>query len=141
MSNQYLGSRWYKFDFHTHTPASSDYKKPEETETDWLKALMAEEVDCVAITDHVSGGWIDRLKATYAELDKHAEWYRPLHLFPGCEITVSTGQSRVHVLAISTLLVTLQKLQLFSVSAVLLRGMVTLKRPAQRSLLIRLFLL
>lgn len=100
MSDQYLGSRWYKFDFHTHTPASSDYKKPEETETDWLKALMAEEVDCVAITDHVSGDWIDRLKATYAELDKHAEWYRPLHLFPGCEITVSTGQSRVHVLAI-----------------------------------------
>ena len=100
MSNEYLGSRWYKFDFHTHTPASSDYKKPEETEIDWLKALMAEEVDCVAITDHVSGDWIDRLKVTYAELDKHAEWYRPIHLFPGCEITVSTGQSRVHVLAI-----------------------------------------
>ncbi|MDW2113174.1 histidinol phosphatase [Vibrio sp. 1731] len=100
MSNEYLGSRWYKFDFHTHTPASSDYKKPAETETDWLKALMAEEVDCVAITDHVSGGWIDRLKATYSEFDKNAEWYRPLHLFPGCEITVSTGQSRVHVLAI-----------------------------------------
>ncbi|EPA1954180.1 TrlF family AAA-like ATPase [Vibrio alginolyticus] len=100
MSNEYLGSRWYKFDFHTHTPASSDYKKPEETETDWLKALMAEEVDCVAITDHVSGDWVDRLKATYAELDKTAEWYRPLYLFPGCEITVSTGQSRVHILAI-----------------------------------------
>ncbi|MEZ8773591.1 TrlF family AAA-like ATPase [Vibrio atlanticus] len=100
MSNDYVGSRWYKFDFHTHTPASSDYKKPEETEADWLKALMAEEVDCVAITDHVSGDWIDRLKATYAELDKNTEWYRPLHLFPGCEITVSTGQSRVHILAI-----------------------------------------
>ncbi|GAD78626.1 TrlF family AAA-like ATPase [Vibrio ezurae] len=100
MSSEFLGSRWYKFDFHAHTPASSDYKKPEETETDWLKALMAEEVDCVAITDHVSGDWIDRLNATYAELDKNAEWYRPLHLFPGCEITVSTGQSRIHVLAI-----------------------------------------
>ncbi|BDQ68159.1 TrlF family AAA-like ATPase [Shewanella xiamenensis] len=100
MKSEYLGSRWYKFDFHSHTPASSDYKKPLETEIDWLKALMAEEVDCVAITDHVSGGWIDRLKATYTELDKNTEWYRPLHLFPGCEITVSTGQSRVHVLAI-----------------------------------------
>lgn len=100
MSNEYLGSRWYKFDFHTHTPASSDYKKPEETETDWLKALMVEEIDCVAITDHVSGDWIDRLKAAYSELDKKAKWYRPLHLFPGCEITVSTSQSRVHILAI-----------------------------------------
>ncbi|MEZ9236645.1 MULTISPECIES: TrlF family AAA-like ATPase [Shewanella] len=95
-----FGSRWFKFDFHTHTPASSDYKKPEEDETDWLKALMAEKVDCVAITDHVSGDWIDRLKTTYASLDQTAEWYRPLHLFPGCEITVSTGQSRVHILAI-----------------------------------------
>ncbi|ORP18303.1 histidinol phosphatase [Vibrio paracholerae] len=100
MSNEYLGSRWYKFDFHTHTPASSDYKKPEETETDWLKALMAEKVDCVAIADHVSGAWIDRLKATYAGLDQSAGWYRPVLLFPACEITVSTGQSRVHILAL-----------------------------------------
>lgn len=100
MSNEYLGSRWYKFDFHTHTPASSDFKKPDETETDWLKALMTEKVDCVAIADHVSGEWIDRLKATYAELDQSEEWYRPICLFPACEITVSTGQSRVHILAI-----------------------------------------
>ncbi|MEW4532996.1 TrlF family AAA-like ATPase [Vibrio paracholerae] len=100
MSQVSFGSRWYKFDFHTHTPASSDYKKPNENESDWLKALMLEKIDCVAITDHVSGNWIDRLKATYAELDQTAEWYRPLHLFPGCEITVSTAQSRVHILAI-----------------------------------------
>lgn len=100
MSNEHLGSRWYKFDFHTHTPASSDYKKPEESETDWLKALMAENIDCVAIADHVSGEWIDRLKATYAEFDETAEWYRPICLFPASEITVSTGQARVHILAI-----------------------------------------
>ncbi|OUS23568.1 histidinol phosphatase [Thalassotalea sp. 42_200_T64] len=100
MSHEHLGSRWYKFDFHTHTPASSDYKKPTENETDWLKALMAGKIDCVAITDHVSGEWVDRLKATYAEFDQTAEWYRPICLFPGCEITVSTGQSRVHILAV-----------------------------------------
>lgn len=100
MNNKYLGSRWYKFDFHTHTPASSDYKKPEETETDWLRAVMAEKIDCVAIADHVSGGWIDRLKATYAGLDQSADWYRPVFLFPACEITVSTGQTRVHILAV-----------------------------------------
>lgn len=100
MSNEHLGSRWYKFDFHTHTPASSDYKKPAESETDWLKALMAEKIDCVAIADHVSGEWVDRLKATYAEFDHTAEWYRPICLFPACEITVSTGQTRVHILAI-----------------------------------------
>jgi hypothetical protein len=100
MNHSQFGSRWYKFDFHTHTPASSDYKRKGESETEWLKALMVEKIDCVAITDHVSGDWIDQLKATYAGLDQTAEWYRPLHLFPGCEITVSTGQTRVHILAI-----------------------------------------
>nr|WP_207217046.1 hypothetical protein [Vibrio vulnificus] len=53
MSDGTLGSHWYKFDFHTHTPESSDYKQPEEAETDWLKALMLEGIDCVAVTDHV----------------------------------------------------------------------------------------
>lgn len=100
MTIQDIGSRWYKFDFHTHTPASSDHKAPDETETDWLKALMLAEVDCVALTDHVSGGWINRIKSTYDELDTSEEWYRPLNIFPGSEITVTTGQSRVHVLAL-----------------------------------------
>lgn len=94
-----IGSRWYKFDFHTHTPASSDHKKPEETEVDWLKSLMQAEVDCVALTDHVSGAWVNRVKSTYTEVQEE-EWYRPLHIFPGSEITVSTGQGRVHLLAL-----------------------------------------
>ena len=100
MSDGTLGSHWYKFDFHTHTPESSDYKQPDESELDWLKALMLESIDCVAVTDHVSGGWVDRLKSTYEELDQSAEWYRPLTIFPGAEITVSTSQSRIHLLAL-----------------------------------------
>ncbi|AOS97838.1 hypothetical protein AUP74_02436 [Microbulbifer aggregans] len=100
MTIKSVGSRWYKFDFHTHTPASSDHKNAGETETDWLRALMEAEVDCVAITDHVSGSWINRIKATYAELDIAESWYRPLHIFPGSEITITTGQSRVHILAV-----------------------------------------
>jgi energy-coupling factor transporter ATP-binding protein EcfA2 len=101
----YPGARWWKFDFHTHTPASSDYGKgPDQTAQrhispeDWLLAFMRAEVDCVAVTDHNSGDWIDRLSGTYAKLqaDKHPE-FRPLHLFPGVEITANGG---VHVLAI-----------------------------------------
>ena len=95
-----VGSRWYKFDFHTHTPASSDYKQSSLSETEWLKKLMEKSVDCVAVTDHVSGDWVDRLKAIYQELDQNEDWFRPLHIFPGCEITVSTAQARVHILAI-----------------------------------------
>jgi len=101
----YPGARWWKFDFHTHTPASSDYGKgPDQTvqrqisPEDWLLAFMRAEVDCVAVTDHNSGEWIDPLSEALAKLhgDKHSD-FRPLHLFPGVEITANGG---VHVLAI-----------------------------------------
>jgi len=101
----YPGARWWKFDFHTHTPASADYGKgPDQvllrqiSPEDWLLAFMRAEVDCVAVTDHNSGEWIDRLSAALRKLqaDGHQE-FRPLCLFPAVEITANGG---VHVLAI-----------------------------------------
>ncbi|HVB48342.1 MAG TPA: chromosome segregation protein SMC [Burkholderiales bacterium] len=101
----YPGARWWKFDFHTHTPASVDYGKgPNQASLrqispeDWLLAFMRAKVDCVAVTDHNSGEWIDRLAAACAKLvaENHPE-FRPLCLFPGVEITANGG---VHVLAI-----------------------------------------
>lgn len=47
-----LGSKWCKFDFHTHTPLSNDYgrgevlfknTKPEE----WLQKAMVSCIECV----------------------------------------------------------------------------------------------
>lgn len=94
---QFAGAWWWKFDFHTHPPASDDFKDQITTEY-WLRAFMEKEIDCVAITDHNSGGWIDLLKRTLEELDKdNPDWYRPLYLFPGVEISV---QGDVHILAI-----------------------------------------
>lgn len=99
------GARWWKFDFHAHTPASSDYGRGhqqeelwQQTPKEWLLAYMRAEVDCVAVTDHNSGEWIDRLKAANEELkaDAHSD-YRQLFLFPGMEISVHGG---VHLLAI-----------------------------------------
>ena len=102
---RYPGARWWKVDLHAHTPASSDYGKgaqqaalgkisPEE----WLLGFMRAGVDCVAVTDHNSGDWIDPLKNALRELEAelHPD-FRPLCLFPGVEITASTG---THVLAI-----------------------------------------
>jgi len=102
---RYPGARWWKFDFHTHTPASLDYGKGHEqsrhreiSPVDWLLAYMRAEVDCVAVTDHNSGGWIDRLTEAYAQLEvTECPDFRPLHLFPGVEITANGG---VHILAI-----------------------------------------
>lgn len=95
-----LGSQWYKFDFHTHTPASLDYRDPHDTPPkDWLKALMEKEIDCVAITDHNSGKYVDDLKTAYSQ-SMQENWFRPLTMFPGFELTISLGASRIHLLAI-----------------------------------------
>lgn len=95
----YPGSRWWKFDCHTHTPASEDaFRNNTCTDEDWLKAFMKAKIDCVAITDHNSAERIPRLQETYQQLKAaNADGFRELHLFPGVEISVQGG---VHLLAI-----------------------------------------
>lgn len=102
---RFPGARWWSFDFHTHTPASSDYGKGSDqaalkqiTPEDWLLNFMRAEIDCVAVTDHNSGDWIDRLKAALDQLrQQKPEGYRPIWLFPGVEITAN---GNIHILAI-----------------------------------------
>jgi len=103
----YPGSRWWKFDFHTHTPQSQDtpwYKRSLPfTPEDWLLRYMSAEIDCVAITDHNSGAWIDSLKGAYAQMKAQADQgeapdgFRELALFPGVEISTQGG---IHILAL-----------------------------------------
>jgi len=96
--NSFVGSRWWKFDFHTHTPASGDFNQPDMSARDWLLAHMQRQIDCVAITDHNSGSWIEKLQSELFNLEiERPSAYRPLHLFPGVEISVQGG---VHLLAI-----------------------------------------
>ena len=101
--HDFPGSRWYKFDFHIHTPASDDYKEPNISPENWLKHAMESNLDCVAITDHNSGEWIDRLKNKNDDLKtslNKPEWYRDLTIFPGFEITIGESYQRVHLLAL-----------------------------------------
>jgi ABC-type lipoprotein export system ATPase subunit len=101
----WAGARWWRCDFHTHTPGSSDYGKGQDHETlknrtpeQWLLDYMRAKVDCIAVTDHNTGAWIDKLKDSLKELEAqgHPE-FRKLYLFPGVEITVNGG---IHILAI-----------------------------------------
>lgn len=102
---QYNGARWWKFDFHTHTPVSIDYGKgPKQellkgrTAKEWLLDHMEKEIDCVAVTDHNSGEWIDTLKAELDNMrEERVEGFRELTIFPGVEITV---HGNIHLLAI-----------------------------------------
>lgn len=100
---KFPGSNWWSFDFHNHTPASSDYDSTERTQlspSDWLLSHMRAGTDCVAITDHNSGDWLDRLKteleAMAAAEPRHAD-FREIYLFPGVELTSAEG---LHVLAV-----------------------------------------
>ena len=105
MTGDFVGSRWWRFDFHTHTPASPDYGKgPNQQQhlgvspRDWLLDYMRAGIDCVATTDHNSGGWIEPLQAAYRDLEEEgSDEFRPLVVFPGTEITVHGGY---HLLAI-----------------------------------------
>jgi len=103
----YPGARWWKFDFHTHTPASKDTywakNAVDLSPETWLLKYMAAEIDCVAVTDHNSGEWVDKLKAEYQRMAQLAQagappaGFRVLYLFPGVEISVAGG---LHLLAI-----------------------------------------
>lgn len=39
------GSRWWKVDFHAHTPASGDYCDKEILPREWLLSFMKAEID------------------------------------------------------------------------------------------------
>ncbi len=100
----YPGARWWKFDLHTHSPASDDYGgggdvgSRDIAPTEWLLGFMRAEIDCVAITDHNSGEWIDKLKDTLERMERdRTAGFRPLYLFPGVELSVNGG---FHLLAI-----------------------------------------
>ena len=101
------GSRWWRFDFHAHTPASSDTPWAKQNLSlsceQWLLKFMAAGIDCVAVTDHNSGKWIDPLKAAYEQMKRQADegspvnGFRDLTIFPGVELSVNGG---FHLLAI-----------------------------------------
>jgi hypothetical protein len=104
----YPGSKWWKFDFHTHTPKSDDYGRgdiscKEISPEEWLRKAMQAGLDCVVVTDHNIGAWIDVLKEKNKELQDRQvkpDWYKDLAIFPGVEITVADSSSRVHLLAV-----------------------------------------
>ena len=102
----YPGARWWKFDFHAHTPASTDtlaWQKAKGTSNEitpesWLLRYMAAGVDCIAVTDHNTGAWVDALKTAYKSMEANPpDAFREIHLFPGVELSVNGG---FHLLAL-----------------------------------------
>ncbi|WP_018124905.1 TrlF family AAA-like ATPase [Desulfovibrio oxyclinae] len=104
--NTFPGSKWWKVDFHAHTPASVCYGKnhPDEKALkkyplkEWLLDYMKAGIDCVAVTDHNTGAAIDDIKAAYEDLtERKPAGFRKLTILPGVEIT---ALGNVHILGI-----------------------------------------
>lgn len=87
---QFKGARWHKCDLHLHTPASNCFRDKKVSAEQWVQAALDCQLDCVAVTDHNTGAWIDLIK-------KAAEG-KPLVVYPGVEITCDT--TKIHLLVI-----------------------------------------
>jgi PHP family Zn ribbon phosphoesterase len=83
------GLEYHKLDLHTHTPASKCYRFKEHTPEQIVQAALDRDLRAIAITDHNTAEWIDRIRA--------AAESTPLVVFPGVEISANEG---FHVLAI-----------------------------------------
>lgn len=88
MNIEYKGARWFKCDLHLHTPASKCFKHRDVTPEQWISAAKEAGLDCIAVTDHNCGAWIDCIKA--------AAKPSGIIVFPGVEITCDT--SKIHLL-------------------------------------------
>lgn len=95
-----VGARWWTFDFHTHTPASMDYGRHEPnlrntvTPREWLSSFVEKGIECVAVTDHNTGSWIERLQEEASVMRNEG---KSIYIFPGVEITAN---GNIHILAI-----------------------------------------
>lgn len=90
MKIDFKGNRWYKCDFHLHTPASLCFSDKDVTPVQFIDKVLEKELDCIAITDHNSAQWVDSIK------DEGSK--RGVIVFPGVEITCS--DSKIHILVI-----------------------------------------
>ncbi len=83
------GSRWWRVDLHTHSPASYDFMpEADRVAKDWEAWLAAAKdagLDAVAVTDHNTAEGIDALQKAAVKVPD-----APV-IFPGVEITASDG--------------------------------------------------
>lgn len=102
-------AKWWRIDFHTHTPASKCFKNSKAINTydedrkieeakKWLLKAKENKLDAVAITDHNSVAWIDRIRKAKEKLKTEYKNEKFPIIFPGVELSVSTN--KIHILVI-----------------------------------------
>ena len=101
------GARFWKADLHVHTPASSDmgarWKSASPKQV--VDFALAAELDVIAITDHNTVDWCDRVREAASGTN--------LHVLPGTEISTKHG----HLLAIFDEEIKVEKIKEFLIGA------------------------
>lgn len=97
------GAKWWKVDFHAHSPASFDFgsehnvPSTEEMPYDeWLLRYMRAGIDAIIIADHNTHIGIDAAREALRDLEGHDD-FRPLVIFAGAEVTT---HANIHLLAV-----------------------------------------
>ena len=89
LSWNWPGSRWWRVDLHTHSPASYDFGSSSDRDAldwvHWIEAARDAGIDAVAITDHNTAAAVTPLKAALRSVEGSSV------LFPGVELTANDG--------------------------------------------------
>lgn len=106
--------QWYTMDLHLHTPASSDYVRPEVSYLDILKQAAKRGLDMIAFADHNTVSGYRRMEEEIEQLEllkrldrllpeekirlrDYKKLIKKILVFPGFEFTATFG---FHILAI-----------------------------------------
>lgn len=87
-------AKWYKIDFHTHTPASNCFGDKSVTPIQWLNAAKSAGLDAVVITDHNSVGYISEIDKIQNNKDTKVD----IKVFYGIELCVSADFTHIIVI-------------------------------------------
>jgi len=86
------GLVYRKIDLHIHTPASKCFDDKSVKPEDIINKALSEGLNAIAITDHNTGEWVDKIKEASR---------KKLVVFPGVEISATAGKmGTIHIIGI-----------------------------------------
>jgi ABC-type lipoprotein export system ATPase subunit len=102
------------FDLHVHTPASGDWRDRPVEPIELVDHSIALGLKGIAITDHATGAWVDKLSTVAAKSG--------LVVFPGVELNIVAGNDGIHLIALFDLHVTSSDIDRFLTTVGALQG-------------------
>lgn len=87
-------AKWYKIDFHTHTPESDCFPDKSITPAMWLKSAKESGLNGVVISDHNSVGFIGKIESIKQNYEKKNEF----KVFYGIEACISADFTHILII-------------------------------------------